>query len=193
MNRQSQLKRALLAAVLSSATTAMAGTANTWQACRITVGDSGSENVIPVRSYRMVLNAYVNNPESKFNGSDGRRCGFATRGMLQQKQVIAGEHLYCGKEIKRKLEQGLVDHEIDAKVKTYSNGRVAADESIKNDIRLFGTREPMRRGIGQHTIERALDGHIRLNTYKKIVAAVDEYKREKDKLEKSERTTQKGS
>ena len=62
---------------------------------------------LSVRSYLHGAQRLCQHAESKFNGSDGRRCGFATRGMLQQKQVIAGEHLYCGKEIKRKLEQGL--------------------------------------------------------------------------------------
>ncbi len=41
---------------------------------RITTGDSTSKNIIPVRSYRSVLNAYVNNAESKFNGPDGKQC-----------------------------------------------------------------------------------------------------------------------
>jgi len=29
--------------------------------------------------------------------------------------VVAGEHRYCGKELKRKLEQGPVDHEVEFK------------------------------------------------------------------------------
>jgi hypothetical protein len=37
----------------------------------ITTGESVSDNVIPVRSYRFVVNAYANNAESKFNGPDG--------------------------------------------------------------------------------------------------------------------------
>jgi hypothetical protein len=37
----------------------------------ITTGESGSVNVIPVRSYRSVVNAYVNNAESKFNVPTG--------------------------------------------------------------------------------------------------------------------------
>jgi hypothetical protein len=38
----------------------------------------------------------------------------------------AGEHRYCGKEFKRKLEQGPVDHEVEFKCKRYENGRVVA-------------------------------------------------------------------
>ena len=74
--------------------------------CRITTGDSTSKNIIPVRSYRSVLNAYVNNAESKFNGPDGKQCCSLTRGILQRMRVVAGEQRYCGKEFKRKLEQG---------------------------------------------------------------------------------------
>ena len=39
----------------------------TGETCRITTGESKSKNVIPVRSYRSVLDGYVNNAESKFN------------------------------------------------------------------------------------------------------------------------------
>ena len=70
----------------------------------ITTGESGSDNVIPVRSYRSVVNAYVNNAESKFNGPDGNQCHPWTRGILQRMHVMAREHRYCGKEFKRKLE-----------------------------------------------------------------------------------------
>ena len=42
--------------------------------CSITTGESGTDNVIPVRSYRSIVSAYVNNAESKFNGPDGNQC-----------------------------------------------------------------------------------------------------------------------
>jgi hypothetical protein len=47
--------------------------------------------------------------------------------MLQRMQVVASEHRYCGKEIKRKVEVGAVDHETEFKCKVYEGGRVAAD------------------------------------------------------------------
>src|SRR2546428_10170050 len=106
----------------------------TGKPCRITTGHTKRKNVVPVRSYRDVLNSYVNNPETKFNGPDGLRCGFGTRGILQRKQVVAKEHCYCGKEQKRKLEQGPVDHEINAKCRVYENGRVAASEDLLKRI-----------------------------------------------------------
>ena len=67
--------------------------------------------------------------------------------MLQRKHVIAQNHQYCGKEIKRKLEKGLVDHETDAKVKIYENGRVAADLEMIRRLSNFSERE-IRDGTG---------------------------------------------
>jgi hypothetical protein len=62
----------------------------TGKPCRITTAtNSRNKNVVAVRSYRDVVNSYVNNPETKFNGPSGRPCGFGTRGILQRKHVIA--------------------------------------------------------------------------------------------------------
>ena len=47
----------------------------------------------------------------------------------------------------------------------------------KREIREIGSRELRRRGIGQHSIERALHEHVRVNTYRKIVAAIEESKK----------------
>jgi hypothetical protein len=125
----------------------------TGEPCRITTGESKSKNVIPVRSYRDVCHAYVNNPESKFNGPDGFRCGFGTRGMLQRKHVIAGRHIPCGKEFKRRLEQGPVDHEIDSKCRVYENGKVSADAETLRKIGNFSEREIREEtGIRRDTI-----------------------------------------
>jgi hypothetical protein len=51
---------------------------------------------------------------------------FEICGVLQCRHIVAGEFKYCGKEFKRKLEQGPVDHEIDYKCKMYENGLIAA-------------------------------------------------------------------
>jgi len=50
---------------------------------------------------------------------------------------------------------------------------------LKREIREIGSRELRRRGIGQHTIEKALHEHVRINTYRKIVDAIEESKRER--------------
>jgi len=86
--------------------------------------------------------------------------------------VIAGEHRYCGKEMKRKLEEGPVDHDVEFKCKVYTSGRVSLDDFVKKQIREIGVREVMRRGIGQHTIEKALRGTVRAKTRTKILEAI---------------------
>ena len=123
-------------------------------------------------SYGQVLTQYVHNPESKFLGPDGKQCTPWTRGILQRMHVIAGEHRYCGKEMKRKLEEGPVDHDVEFKCKVYTSGRVSLDDFVKKQIREIGVREVMRRGIGQHTIEKALRGTVRAKTRTKILEAI---------------------
>ena len=49
--------------------------------------------------------------------------------------------------------------------------KVVLPGSLKREIEITElSRELRRRGIGQHTIEKALHGHVRVNTYRKIVA-----------------------
>jgi len=143
----------------------------TGKPCRITTGDSKDKNTIPVRSYRAVLNAYVNNPECKFDGPDGKQCGVWTRGVLQRMHVVANEHGYCGKEIKRKLEQGPVDHEIDFKCKIYDNGRVAAGPKTLRLLKNFSERE-IKKGTGIHRDKIRLIRHgktVKRSTYSKVI------------------------
>jgi hypothetical protein len=115
--------------------------------CSITTSESGTDNVIPVRSYRSIVSAYVNNAESKFNGPDGNQCHPWTRGILQRMHVVAREHRYCGKEFKRKLEQGPVDHEVECKCKLYGNGRVAADAETLRQLTRYSERQ-IKAGTG---------------------------------------------
>ena len=137
----------------------------------ITTGESKNENVIPVRSYRSVLNAYVNNPESKFNGPDGHQCRSWTRGILQRMHVVAREHRYCGKEFKRKLEQGPVDHEVEFKCRVYENGRVVADAETLRQLSRFSERQ-IETGTGLHrdTIRLIRHGNgVKRATYQRVI------------------------
>jgi len=56
------------------------------------------------------------------------------------------------------------------------NRKMTIPDSLKCEIKKVGLRELRRRGIGQHTIEKALHANVRANTYRKIVAAIEEYK-----------------
>jgi hypothetical protein len=143
----------------------------TGKPCRITLGKSTSRKVLPVKSYRHILNAYVNNPESKFLGPGGNRCNLYTRGILQRDHVIAGLHRYCGKEFKRKLEKGPVDHEIDFKCKVYENGRVAADPDTLRQLARFSERK-IADGTGLHRKPIRLVRHggtVTQRTYQRIM------------------------
>jgi len=59
--------------------------------------------------------------------------------------------------------------------------KVVLPDSLKREIENTKLRELRRRGIGRHTIEKALHAHVRVNTYRKIVAALDAYKNERNK------------
>ena len=124
-----------------------------------------------MRSYRSVLNAYVNNAESKFDGPDGKQCSSWTRGILQRTHVVAGEHRYCGKEFKRKLEQGPVDHEVEFKCKLYENGRVAAGPETLRLLASFSERQIRKAtGVRRDTIRAIRHGKgVKRSTYEKVI------------------------
>jgi len=145
----------------------------------ITTDESSSENLIPVRSYRSVVNAYVNNAESKFNGPDGSQCRSWTRGVLQRMHVVAREHRYCGKEFKRKLEQGPVDHEGEFKCRVYENGTVAADAETLRQLARFSERQ-IRAGTGlrRDTIRLIRHGNgVKRSTYQRMICFLRDERR----------------
>jgi hypothetical protein len=137
----------------------------------ITTGESNDRNIIPVRSYRSVLNAYVNNPESKFLGPDGHQCRSWTRGILQRMHVLAGEQRYCGKEFKRKLEQGPVDHEVEFKCRIYENGKVVADAATLRQLTGFSERQiEIGTALHRDTIRLVRHGKgVKRSTYQKVI------------------------
>lgn len=58
--------------------------------------------------------------------------------------------------------------------------KVVLPDSVKREIQETKLqRELRRRGIGQHTLEKALHAQVRVNTYRKILSAIEKYKREK--------------
>ena len=125
---------------------------------------------MPVKSYREILHQYLCNPESKFNGPDGKPCDPWTRGILQRRHITAGVFNYCGKEFKRKLEQGPVDHETDFKVKVYANGRVSADPEVLRGLSEFSEREVNKEtGLARRIIRRIKHGgRVKRSTMQRI-------------------------
>jgi len=148
----------------------------TGEPCRITAGEPG-KGTVPVRSYRSVLNAYVNNAESKFDGPDGQQCCSWTRGILQRTHIVADEHRYCGKEFKRKLEQGPLDHEVEFKCKVYENGRVVAGADTLRELASFSERQISERtGVHRDTIRQIRHGKgVKRSTYEKVIGFLREH------------------
>jgi hypothetical protein len=142
----------------------------TGKKCHITVLDRRN-SCIPVKTYREILHQYLYHPECKFAGPDGRPCDPWTRGVLQRRHIIAADFKYCGKEVKRKVEQGPVDHEIDYKCKVYENGRVAANPETLRQLEGFSERE-IANGTGLHRKPIRLFKHggtVTRRTYQRIM------------------------
>ena len=141
----------------------------TGKKCRITVGDR-KKGRIPVKTYREILHQYLYHPECKFAGPDGSPCDPWTRGILQRPHIIAGDFKYCGKEVKRKLEQGPADHERDYKVKVYTNGPVTADSETLRALAVFSEREINKAtGLSRRIIRRIRHQYqVKCSTMRKI-------------------------
>jgi len=150
----------------------------TGKPCHITLGDPKDSNVVPVKSYRQVLNWYPFNPEHKSLAPGGQtRCDRYTRGILERDHVIAYQHIPCGKEIKRKLDQGLIEHpdanedksESQFRVRVYE-GKVAADENTISFLAKFSERAIQKAtGLERRTIRLIRHGDlVKAATFQKI-------------------------
>jgi hypothetical protein len=85
--------------------------------------------------------------------------------------VVAGEHRYCGKERRRKLEQGPLDHQVEFKCKVYENGRVVAGPETLRQLAGFSERE-IRKGTGVCRDAIRLMRHgkgVKRSTYEKVI------------------------
>jgi hypothetical protein len=141
----------------------------TGKKCHITVG-ARRRGRIPVKTYREILHQYLYHPECKFAGPDGRPCDPWTRGILQRRHIVAADFKYCGKEVKRKLEQGPIDHETEFRCKVYENGRVAADPATLRNLGEFSEREINKvTGLSRRIIRRIRhDGQVKPSTMQRI-------------------------
>jgi hypothetical protein len=89
--------------------------------------------------------------------------------------IVAERFKYCGKEFRRKLEQGPVDHNIDVKVKVYENGRVAADPEMLRLLADFSEREiALETGLHRKTIRLFRHGEtVTRRTYDRIMTFLE--------------------
>jgi len=136
-------------------------------------------------TYAHMIEEYVRHPEAKSLGPDGNPCTAETRGLLQRAHIVTGGIRYIDKETSSMWAQGddlsVVNDsdETGFRVVEYGKSRkIVLPAPLRREIRQIGSRELRRRGIGQHTIEKALHKHVRINTYRKIVAAIEESKKD---------------
>lgn len=141
----------------------------TGKKCHITVGVPKRGRIL-VKTYREILHQYLYHPECKFAGPDGRPCDPWTRGVLQRRHIIAADFKYCGKEVKRKLEQGPADHETDFNPKVYADGRVTPDPETLHALSDFSERELHKgTGLSRRIIRRIRhDGQVKPSTMQRI-------------------------
>jgi len=89
---------------------------------------------------------------------------------LNRSTFLAADFKYCGKEVKRKLEQGPVDHETDFNVKVYANGRVTADAETLRALGDLSEREISEATRLSRRIIRRIrhEGQVKASTMKRI-------------------------
>jgi len=136
-------------------------------------------------TYAHMMEEYTQHPEAKSLGPDGNRCTAETRGMLQRAHTTTGRIRYIDKETSSMWAQGddlsvVTDSdETGFRVVEYGRSRkIAFPTSLKREIKKIGSRKFRRKEIGQHTYEKALHGCVRVNTFRKILAAIEESKKD---------------
>jgi hypothetical protein len=136
-------------------------------------------------TYAHMIEEYIRHPEAKSLAPDGGPCTAETRGLLQRAHITAGQIRYIDKETSSMWAQGddlsviSDEDEIGFRVVEYGKSRrVVLPESVRREIRNMKLRELRRRGIGQHTIEKALRSKVRVKSYWNILSAIEEYKRD---------------
>ncbi len=135
-------------------------------------------------TFAHMMEDYIRHPEAKSLGPDGKSCTAETRGLLQRAHITAGRIRYIDKETTSMWAEGddlsvITDNEeVGYRVVEYGKGRkVILPNSVKHEMReIVGLRELRRRGIGQHTIEKALLAKVRIHSYRNIVSAIERYK-----------------
>jgi hypothetical protein len=124
-----------------------------------------------------ILCGYIQHPEIKSLGPDGQKCRAQTRGLLRRMAIYGGLQYCIGKEVSR-FEQGKDDfiEDIDDVCIHYDGGRVAANESLKGEIRKLGLRKTTRQtGLDRKTIRATLEGKmVKTSTLAKVVIGLRE-------------------
>ena len=104
----------------------------------------------------MLLESYLNHPEAKSLGSDGKPCDSETRGLLKRAHIHGNwPPIYIGKESDKHWEEGDDLSLLDFKAIQYRRkGNAVADDEQLARIAKVPKREFIRRKINQHTVEK---------------------------------------
>jgi hypothetical protein len=119
-----------------------------------------------------ILCGYIQHPEIKSLGPDGKKCTAETRGLLRRMTINGGLQHCIGKEVSR-FEQGKGDfiENIDDVCIHYDGGRVTANEVLIAEIRARGVRKTTKdTGLDRKTIRGILSGKkMKVSTLAKVV------------------------
>ncbi len=133
------------------------------------------------KNFFMLLDSYQNHPEAKSLGPDGKPCEFDTRGLLKRAHIVANwPPIYIGKESDRHWEEGEDMSLLEFKAIEYKRkGYAVADPEHLTRIAQVPTREFMRRGINQHTLEKICRGEpVRAIKLAECLKALEAYEKE---------------
>lgn len=128
-----------------------------------------------VKDFSMLLNLYQKHPEAKSLGPGGKPCDHKTRGLLQRAHVVATGIIHIGKESDRHWEEAedLSLLEFGA-IQYRPKGAVIANKEQISRISDVPTRELMRRGINQHTLEKIVSREpVRVTSLMKCLKAIE--------------------
>ena len=119
-----------------------------------------------------ILCGYVQHPEIKSLGPDGKKCKAHTRGLLRRMAINGGLQHCIGKEVSR-FEEGKNDfiENVDDVCIHYDGGRVTANESLIAEISAHGLRKTTKEtGLDRKTIRAILNGKkVKASTLAKVI------------------------
>jgi len=119
-----------------------------------------------------ILCGYVNHPEIKSLGPNGKKCQAHTRGLLRRLEINGGLQHCIGKEISRFAEnKNDFIESVDDVCIHYGGGRVAANETLITEINARGLRRTTKQtGLDRKTIRAILKGvKVKISTLAKVV------------------------
>ncbi|MGB6624330.1 MAG: hypothetical protein WBE43_06050, partial [Candidatus Acidiferrales bacterium] len=122
-----------------------------------------------------VLCGYIQHAEVKSLGPHGETCKAHTRGLLQRMTMNGGLQHCIGKEVSR-FKQGENDfiENIDDVCIHYDGGRVAANETVREEIKATGVRRATKlTKLDRKTVRGILQGKkVKVSTLAKIVIGI---------------------